>query len=171
MAGLLLVVSLSRCQGTVNFANAGATFSAPFYDYDGVTRLSGSRYMAELLAGTSTASMAPAGSPTPFLAGGGAGFFNGGVVAILSVAPGSIGFFQVRVWDTTVGATYSAAQSAGLGYGFSNIFSGPTGGVGTPPSSPTSLAGLQQSFTLIPEPSIYALLALGGVAMFFRRRK
>jgi len=166
----LLGVSLSRGQGTVNFANAGATFSAPFFDYDGTTRLAGSRYMAELLAGTSTGSMAPAGSPTPLLSGAGAGFFNGGVVSIPNVALGSIGFFQVRYWDTTVGATYSAAQAAGLGYGLSNLFSVPTGGVGTPPSSPTSLAGLQ-SFFLIPEPSIYALLALGGAAMFFRRRR
>ena len=85
------------------------------------------------------------------------------------------GFFFLAVKEdkderrTTVGATYSAAQSAGLEYGFSKIFSARTGGVGTAPSSPASLAGMQ-SF-LVPEPSIYALLALGGAAMFIRRRR
>src|SRR5688572_8474779 len=170
LAMSLLAAAVSYGQGTVNFANAGATFSAPITDVDGTTRLAGSRYMAELLAGTSASSLAPVGSATPLLSGGGAGFVNGGVVTIATVAPGATAFFQVRAWDTTRGNTYALAQAAGAGYGFSNIFSGPTGGVGTPPSSPTSLAGLQ-AFSLVPEPSTYALLALGGAAMFFRRRK
>jgi len=170
LAMSLLAAVVSYGQGTVNFANAGATFSSPVKDAAGAN-LSGNRYMVELLAGTSQGSMAAVGSPAPFLTGGGAGFFNGGVITIASVAPGAVGTFQVRAWDTTRGATYAAAAASGQGYGLSNVFTGPTGGVGTPASSPTSLTGLTPFSLVVPEPSTYALLALGSAAMFFRRRK
>ena len=162
---LLVAISVARGQGTVNFANAGATFSAPVIGPDGF-RLTGPPWMAELLAGSTAASISPLAA-TPFLSGGGAGFFNGGVVAVPTVAPGSIGFFQVRVWDTTVGATFAAAQAAGTGYGFSCVFSGPTGGVGIPASAPTSLVGLQNC-PLIPEPSSVLLLIMGVSALLHR---
>lgn len=170
LAMSLLAAAVSYGQGTVNFANAGAWGSAPGRAEDGTTLLSGARYMAELMAGTSAGSLTAVGSPTPFLTGGGAGFFNGGVITIASVTPGATAFFQVRAWDTTRGTSFALAQAAGAGWALSNVFSGATGGAGTPPSSPGSMNGLT-AFTLVPEPSSYALLALGGAAMFFRRRK
>jgi len=162
---------VSYAQGTVNFSNAGGTFASPVYQADGTTKLSGSTYMAELLAGPDASSLAVVGAAAPFLTGGGAGFFNGGVITIATVVPGATGTFQVRAWSTAAGATFAAAQASGQGYGLSNVFTGPTGGVGSPPSSPTSLTGLQSFNLVVPEPSTIALGVLGGLALLLRRRK
>jgi len=156
-------------QGTINFANAGAWGSAPVRNLDG-SMLSGSGFMAQLYAGASAASLAPVGTATAFLTGGGAGFFNGGTVTIPTVAPGATGFFQVRAWDIAKGTTYDLAVASGSGYGFSNTINVSTGGAGTPPGTPGALVGLQ-GFSLVPEPSTMALLALGAGALLFRRRK
>jgi len=165
----LLTAAGAFAQGTINFANAGAWGSAPVKNVDG-SNLSGAGFMTQLWAGTSAASLAPVGTATAFLTGGGAGFFNGGTVTIPTVAPGTAGFFQVRAWDVSKGSTYDLALASGSGYGFSNIINVNTGGAGTPPGTPGALVGLQ-GFSLVPEPSTIALLALGAGALLFRRRK
>jgi hypothetical protein len=168
-ASALLVLTNLMAQGTVNFANAGGGVNAPFFDLDGTTRLAGPEYMAQLFAGPSADSLAPVGAPATFLTGGGAGYFNGGVIAVPSVAPGEVGWFQVGVWQTLGGTipSYTAALAAGAYYGQSAVFATLTGGVGSPPSPPMALVGLQ-SFALIPEPSTWALLAF-GTALFTLR--
>jgi hypothetical protein len=165
------VTSTLTAQGTVNFANAGGGVNFPFFDIDGTTRLAGPEYMAQLFAGASADSLAPVGAPTTFLTGDGAGYFNGGVIAIPTVAPGATGFFQVCVWQTLGGTitSYTAALAARVNTGQSTIFSTATGGVGSPPSPPSALVGLG-AFQLVPEPSTYALLALGAAALLFHRR-
>jgi hypothetical protein len=60
--------------------------------------------------------------------------------------------------------------AGGFKAGKSTAITVTTGGAGSPPSLPANLVGLT-SFSLVPEPSTYALLALGAAALFLRRRK
>lgn len=180
LAGVLLGV-VAHAQGTVNFANAGAGLNQAVYLNDGTTKVSGANFDAELWAGPSAASLALVGTATPFLSGGGAGYFNGGVITIGTVAPGTTGFFEVWAWDTTLGgtttgATLAAAQTyaaAGNGnvYGFSAVFQNTTGGpTPTPPATLTSFTSFH--LNAVPEPTTFALAGLGAAAaLFFRRRK
>ena len=173
LAVSLLVVAGSYAQGTVNFANAGAGLNAPIFDENGTTKLAGAGFMVELLAGTTATSLAAVGTPTTFLSGGGAGYFNGGVITVPGIAAGTSGFFAVRAWNDSLGATYALASAAGHGYGTSSPFQVTTGGAGTPAGPPATLVGLT-SFSLVaavPEPSTIALGLLGAAALLLRRRK
>lgn len=175
----LLAAASAFAQGQVNFGNlSGASgLNAPITMGDGTTRLSGAQYQAQLLAGATAGSLT-AVATSPFLTGGGAGYFNGGVVTLAGIPGGTAGFFQVVVWNTTAGASYDLALASGLenAYGFSGVFSVVTGNpAGSPPTTPAALVGLQ-SFSLnaeiIPEPSTFALAGLGLAGLLlFRRRK
>lgn len=160
-------------QGTVNFANiviSGGTrvVDAPVFDVDGTTKLSGSGFQAQLVAGPNSGSMAVIGTPTGFLTGGGAGYFSGGPRTIDTVTPGNNATLAVQAWNTASGASYAAATTKGQGASLTIA----TGGAGSPPSLPANLVGLQSfSLTTIPEPSTIALGALGLAALLIRRRK
>src|SRR6266404_5706272 len=102
----LLVISGSITaygQGTVLFDNihVGAP-NAPVYESDGVTKLSGPQFLAELIAGPSVGSLATIAT-TPFLMGNEAGYFLGSLQTINSVAPGSTAWVAVEVWNTASG--------------------------------------------------------------------
>jgi hypothetical protein len=163
-------------QGSVNFTNFAPPIDAPVFGVDGTTRLSGAGFMAQLYAGPAGGALAAIGAPAPFLAGGGAGYFNAGSRAIAAVAPGAAADLQVRAWDASAGSTYEAALAAGGAAGVSGVLAGiTTGGAGSPPSLPANLTGLT-SFSLmpgavIPEPSTIALGLLGAGLLMFRRRK
>jgi len=175
----LLAGVAAFAQGTVNFANlVGTALNQPITLSDQTTRLAGNTFMAELLGGASAGSLSVIGS-TPFLAGGGAGYFLGGTRVITGVGEGLVAFIQIHAWDTTKGATYALALAAGQSgvqdaWGSSGIFSVTTGAPnGSPPTTPATLVGLT-SFTLnpVPEPSTFALAGLGAAALLlFRRRK
>lgn len=167
-------------QGTVNFNNSPATVGgtgAPVFDIDGTTRLAGDGYFAQLYAGPDASSLLPWGDPLSFRTGAGAGFFNTTGVntsrTIGNVAAGAAASIQVRAWANAGGThtSYDAAFAAGAATGQSPILElASTGGGGIPPAPAVNLVGLQ-SFSLVPEPSTYALLALGAAALFLRRRK
>jgi len=170
---------VANAQGTVNFANAGVGLNAPVFHSDGQTKLSGATFASELLAGPSSGSMAQVGAFGAFLTGGGAGFFNAGVVTIPTVGNGATGWFEVIAWDTTLGGTTSGAtadqafaysQTHGDIWGASAVFSTTTGG--PTPTPPATLLGLT-SFTLnaVPEPSSLALVGLGAAALTILRRR
>jgi len=169
-------------QGTVNFVNLSGNpaLNAPVTLSDHTTRLAGGTFMAELLGGTAAGSLSLQGAATPFLTGGGAGYFNGSTRVITGVAEGAVAFLQVRVWNTAYGATYALALATGQGgqpdaYGLSNIFSVTTGAPngGPPPTVPATMVGLTSfSLNAVPEPSTFALAGLGAAALLlFRRRK
>lgn len=166
----------SFAQGTLNFNNkVGTTVDAK------VSRLSdgtgaGAGITAQL------ALVAPGGSLTFLLptttfktATAGQKFY---VTAPLSfVVPGTAAGQSINVrmlaWETSFGS-YDAAKSANGLTGFSNDISVVLGGpvAGAPDALPGNLLGLQ-SFTIsgVPEPTTYALLGLGGLALAIRRRK
>jgi hypothetical protein len=83
---------------------------------------------------------------------------------------------QVRAWDARLAATYEEVVTLGIGgYGQSVLLHLTSGNLNVP-TLPAPLVGLQ-SFSLlpvIPEPSTWALLALGGAGVClaaWRKRK
>lgn len=195
LTAMLLGLGLlsAAAQGTINFINfnAGAGLNAPVYLSDGATRVSGPNYAAQLMAGPSPGSMMLVGSPTPFLTGGGAGYFSGGIVSVPTVPGGGTAYVTVVAWDTTLGGTTTGAtpdeafayKQSGHGniwaesgvdrYGVVHPFTAITGDpLGNPPTAPGLLVGLQSfCFDPIPEPTVTALVLLGGcMLMLFRNR-
>lgn len=109
-----------------------------------------------------------------------AGRINAGIYTTpVETVAGASAAFQVRGWTggyATYEAAYAAATSGtqGILLGVSSVFSAVTGGAGTPPGAPATLAGAIPSFTLVPvpEPSTIALAGLGAASLLlFRRRK
>ena len=116
LLSLVLVSAVAtHAQGTVLFANLGATGSglnAPVYQSDGVTRLSGSQFMAELLGGPSQSSLAQIAT-TGFLQGNGAGYFSGGTQSINTVVPGDLGLGPNRRLEHLLRCHLHSGQSFG----------------------------------------------------------
>jgi len=104
-------------------------------------------------------------------ANGTAYYFYEGAVNVAGVTPGASADFMVRAW--TGAATYADAtfkvQSPVITQNTA-IFNGPPN---TPPENPlgfnTALTIVDTS--VVPEPATIALLAIGGAALFFRRRQ
>jgi hypothetical protein len=111
-------------QGWVRFSNKreDPTKNWPAYQGDFKTLLSGSEFVAELLAGTNQADLKLV-AQTTFLTGTNAGYFDGGVVTLSNIFPGSIvivgsntipnnsAWFQVRLWNAARGSSYISAYS------------------------------------------------------------
>jgi hypothetical protein len=132
----------------VKFANRvpKAGLDAPVFDVDGVTRLAGAAFVAQLHAGPSAESLLPVGTPAPFLTGADAGYWDAAVASwrvIPGVSPGATAFAQVWVWEMVKGATYQEALAAGGKVGCSEIMEVTTGGAGTPPGPPVDLTALR----------------------------
>jgi hypothetical protein len=182
MTKLLLqfVVAVATCssltieaQGTVNFANAAVGLNAPVYESDGVTKLSGPQYMAELLGGATASSLAPIAT-TSFLTGNLAGYFLGGSQTINSVIPGTTAWVAVEVWNTASGASFDQAKASGLPNSWwqSSVFSVQTDhGFSGTPGIPATLTGLGISpvyLNGVPEPPTLALVGLAAALVSLR---
>jgi hypothetical protein len=188
------VLAISACgafaQGTITFNNGtgnlinwapGLPFSGPVAAAQGVKV--GLYYLD---AGTYKLV-----SPTPFLGTlstgatntGFNGRWNVGAITVAGLVAGTSGTFQVRAWSGDH-ASYEAAVAAGALYGtgpgatvqaltFQNASGGavdPGTGTTTPPAALAFPSG-QTVGLLIPEPSTYALAALGLGALFLIRRR
>lgn len=176
-------------QGTVFFANRVAPTYVPVYDVDGTTPLSGTGFSVQLFAGTQNTgenALTPVGSPLSFRTGTTGtpptvGTWAGTQEIIPGVAGGAIATMQVRAWANSGGTltTYAAALLAGVPTGKSGLFDSLALGNNaiTPPAPAPNIIGNplaannMQSFSLVPEPSVIALGALGAVALLLRRRK
>lgn len=148
LLGFLPLLS-ARAQGTINFMNRvlPAGIDAPVFNVDGVTKLDGGAFVAQLYAGASADSLAPFGATVAFMTGTRAGYFSGGTRIIPLVAPGATAFVQVRVWESAWGSTFETAWAAGSGTGVSAVLNVTTGGESSPPTLPGNLIGLE-SFKL-----------------------
>jgi len=161
-----------------NYHPAGV--DAPVFDANG-NRLFGDNYVAVLYGGPSANNLelarirhlGPSMEPVPFgwVVNGQNGYFTeAGGVLIESVPGVGIAWLQVRAWDLRVGHTYDEVASLGLGgYGESLLFQA-TGGDPASLIPPQPLLGLQ-SFSLVPEPSTWALLTLGAGFLCWRWRR
>lgn len=167
-------------QGTVWFNNLDVSGvpNAPVYESDGVTKLFGSQFMAQLFAGPSANSLA-AIAMTGFASGAQAGYFFGGEQTINSVAGGALAWVQVDVWNTASGASFSQAKASGISDSWwqSPLFNVQTGnalGNGGGPTPPAALGGLGTSpvfLNPVPEPSVLTLFCVGFTAIFVRIRR
>lgn len=148
--GVLNIVDHSNA-GTVIFSNHGIGVDAPVFDVDGVSKLSGSGFLAQLYGGPSETALQPVGAAIPFRSGTAAGYFNDSIPRVIgSVGPGAEATLQVRAWEIGMGETYEAAVAAGAKHGASPSLVLTTGGGPTPPPP---LAGLK-SFSLVSAPRI-----------------
>jgi hypothetical protein len=128
-----------------NRVSAGTLhLDAPIFDVDGVTRLSGGSYLAQLYAGPSLEWLRPVGQPTTFRTGLFVGYVNQEMITLANVPPWANFVAQLRVWDGTVAGCYEAARALGGRFGKSEIMSLTATG---PPQLPYPLIGLQ-SFSL-----------------------
>lgn len=162
-------------QGTVQFINVYATgvVNAPVYQSDGVTKCSGSQFLAELLAGPSPDNLVSV-AMTGFLSGTYAGYFLGGVVTVPTVFYGTMGYFQVDVWNTANGATFAQAKASGLPNSWwqSAVFTEYVSSPFPTPTPPPPLDGLGTSpvyLNSVPEPFPLALVGCGLIAGLFRK--
>lgn len=169
IAALVLAVHGAQAQGTINFLNRiPGSLDQPVFDVGGTTRLDGAGFLAGLYEGVNLI-----GAAVPFRSGTGAGYWNPAPDATrtsTATAPGGTATLTVKAWEASGGSTYAAALAAGKKTGSSAPFTVVTGGAGAPPSLPGDMLNFK-SFSLVPEPSVLALGALGAVALLFRRRK
>jgi hypothetical protein len=172
VAACVLAVLSAYAQGTVDFKNKATTatgaLDAPVFDVGGIVKLEGPNAWAQLYAGPTADALVAVGAAAPFRTGTGAGYWNAAPDTgrtIASVAPGAAAFVQVKAWKGAAGSTFDSATERGL----SAVFNVTTGGAGSPPSLPSALVGLQ-SFSLVPEPSLLALGAIGVAGLLLRRR-
>jgi hypothetical protein len=169
----MLVAVGAFAQGQVNFAaRVVGTYDAPVFlgaDVATGVRADGPGYMAQLYAGATQGGLTAVGAPLPFRTGTAAGYWTATAVTINTVDATGNAFVQVRAWATSAGATYEAAAASGTGFGQSTILTvKPT----SAPDVPATLTGLTSfAIVTVPEPSVLALGALGGLALLLRRRK
>lgn len=163
----------SFAQGTIVFANAGPSLDAPIFDADG-NRITGpSSFVADFFWSSDTSAtmeqLVAAGFNQTFrpVNANGGGYFNGGLKTL--PVPGGLAILgQVRVWDSTLGATYAQARDEGGQFGFSNLFLVTPD---TPPGGGTYLNGLKSfQLTTIPEPSTLVVVSLNGAVLILGSR-
>ena len=187
ISALAVVAAVSSYgQGSVTFANSGTTSRVWYEAQPGATTTwapLGSQFTVELV-------YAPDGTPTTAFDGAAtrvgatttfgpqAGLFSGGGRTVTGITPaGGFGLFQVRVWETSMGADYrEASLRSGAHVGASQVLRVDTGDpTSVPPGTPTALtaSGLAPfTVTLVPEPSVIGLGLLGvGTLLMLRRRK
>jgi microcompartment protein CcmK/EutM len=157
-------------QGTVNFQTIGGGVNAQVLTAAGVG--AESDYFGQLFAGPSADSLAPMGAPRAFTQ---QGYFGPQSVTIDNISAGGAAFVQLRAWAAANGSTWDAATSQAVyeaGVSPTLALSGTGNPTASPPTTPVNLVGLQGfQMEVIPEPSTWALLALGLGALALRRRK
>jgi hypothetical protein len=163
----------AQAQGTVGFANIhNGGPNAPVFESDGVTKLSGPQFMAELLGGASSANLVSLAT-TAFLTGAGAGYFIAREQEVPGVVPGTEAWVQVHVWNTASGGSFPQAQASGLpnSWWASPVFSVTSGGGAVNPTPPGALTGLGNEpvyLNSVPEPSVLTMVVLGAALILSR---
>lgn len=109
--------------GWVQLTSKSQYINSPMFDTDGVTRLAGSNYVAQLYAGAAPNTLRPIGVVTYFRSGAQAGYFYQATRTIPDVPFEGRVYTQVRAWDYTSGRTYEEARARGGRTGKSNISS------------------------------------------------
>ena len=169
-------------QGTINFYNRGltgpnnTTYNAPIQGYEYFGPVAEALAQLFLLTGSGASVVyTPVAGMQSFRPPPNHGFFVEPVLAIVPGQPaGTTGLqFVVRMW---LGETYDSATIRGQSVPFTV---GPLGGedpAGEPPIPPPDLGGPDGvgglvGFTLVPEPSTYAIAALGALLLAAYKRR
>jgi len=161
------VTSTDTSNGLLYLASNGSPLSPATYPWINV----------EVFAASSSASVMS--SPIVTLTGaingpaneGGGMFYDnsGSEYTIPSVAANANAYLDVEWWT---GTATSYATATGL-IGNTGIFMNPTGGGGSPPSTPPGLTGMPSvDMVPVPEPAICTLVGMGLASLLiFRRRQ
>lgn len=112
--------------GTLDYSTftlrfVGGTNDVPIFDVDGVTRLNGSNYVAQLYAGITLETMRPCAAPVPFRTGLQAGYFTSRTATFPNIPPGTTILAQLRAWEIRRGSSYEEARAVGGKFGRSPI--------------------------------------------------
>jgi hypothetical protein len=116
----LSVVESASSGTTIWFGNSqpfGHGGITPVYDVDGVTKLAGSEFAAQLYAGASVDSLRPCGKPSFFQVGYAAGQIHPEEVFIPQVELFGPAYAEVRAWQWSYGCSYEEARALGGKYG------------------------------------------------------
>ena len=130
----------------------------------------GPEYVGQLYAGIPGGVLLAVGTPVPFRGDAGIGYITaGGKVVVPGIPGGSVAQVELRVWKSSLGASYESALAAGGGNSVCSSFpiSLVLGGGGTPPAPDATLSGLQ-GFSMnkcFPEPAVPVLGGLGVLVL------
>jgi hypothetical protein len=170
-AALGFVAVGAMAQGQFTFGNKNLTTTPPIdakvFSEAGAP-LAGTAYWSQAyvkLAADPESSYAPVGSAVNFRTGNNAGYIVP-VVVTTPYAGGTPVAVQMRAWEASGGNSYEAAVTAGKLVGKSDPVALQ---VTVAPAPPSDMIGLA-SFSLVPEPSTFALGILGAAALLLRRR-
>jgi len=169
IAGAVAIAASASVMAQGQFTASNATGAKPkIFGVDGVTGITGAGYLVEILAKVGGANVVVVPAFNVTLTGQNAGLFSKGVQSVAGVASGPVDL-TVRAWYVSTGASFAAATTSGS-VTFSHTLSNPNA---VPPGVPTAIGTTMPSFKLsvVPEPSTYALAALGlGGLLLFRRK-
>jgi len=173
LAATLLLVGSVFGQGQVTFANNAGSLITVQSTGQPVAIGSTTFQLYYGAAGTAEANLLPL-LPTAGTSAVLAGRIANTVLDV-PLGPAAAATFQVWAWQSSF-ASYALAATGGGLVGKSALFNATTSAAGSPPPTPTSLAGLYPGFSMtggvVPEPSTFALAGLGAAALLlFRRRK
>lgn len=143
-------IQLEPAGGAVTFGNLlpAAGIDAPVFEFDGLTRLAGATYFAQLYAGTTLESLTAVGPAVPFREGDAAGYWVAVTRSIPSVPAGATALVQARAWKAGLAASFEETLVAGGLTGMSEILTVTTGGGSAPPAD---LVGLKSFKLGLPE--------------------
>lgn len=169
-------------QGLINFDNVNNSDTSIGATSGGMLFLNGTLLVSDvnlsLSGGVDASSLTPIG--TWLLSDGtangiaiGNGLFldpTGKSYAVSGVALNGTATLQIQAWMGSF-STYAAAAAAGQAVAQAT-FTNPTGGGGSPPSTPTDMTGMPAiNLVAVPEPATFVLAGLGLAGLLaFRRR-
>jgi hypothetical protein len=178
---LLAMVPLpAQGQGTIYFSNhvPSSGINAPVFGFDGVTRIAGPAYQAQLWVGGPGAGLpdfVPVGAAVPMGTGQLAGYYDTSLDPVRVIAgtpPGTHVWVQARVWAVEDGATLEevVANHPSAAVSLSSQLWVQAGDSANPAFMGGAGVGVPWHFwypasVLVPEPSVCVLLGLSGLLL------
>ena len=170
LAGVALVATAASvcAQGTLSLNSA--TGAKPRITVDGVNAVAADNIFVQVLVAGAT-SLTGTDTFALTLAGANAGLFSKGTLTVNGKAGGAAVDVTIRAWDKDSGDTYDTAKFKAsqtlTGFVLGGVIDA-NGLQGLPNSIVPAFTGLN---IITPEPSTYALAALGLGGLLFLRRK
>jgi len=168
IAALAFVAAAASVSAQGTFSANTATGSKPRITVNGVNAVAADNVWVQILVNGAPSALDPFQLT---LTGGNAGLFSKGTVTVAGVAGGATANITINAWDKDTGADYASA-SVRASQTLSNFALGGAVDANGIPGLPNSIVPAFTGLNLVvPEPSTYALAALGLGGLLFLRRK